>query len=68
MILTDLQSCILRHHDTQRQLASALGISPSTLSAKIHGKGTSFRLGEILLITERYHLSAEEVDTVFFAC
>ncbi len=66
MILVNLQACIKRHHDTQRQLASALGISCSTLSDKIRGQGASFRLHEILFIKERYHLSAEEVDAVFF--
>ena len=61
-----LKSYIVRNHDTQLRLAQALGISLSNLNAKINGKTASFRQAEILLIKDRYHLSAEEVDAIFF--
>ena len=61
------KSYIVRNNDTQRLLAKALGISLSNLNAKINGKTASFRQAEIILIKDRYHLSAEEVDAIFFA-
>ena len=61
------KSYIIRNHDTQKLLAEALGISLSNLNAKINGKTASFRQSEIMLIKDRYHLSAEEVDAIFFA-
>lgn len=62
-----LKSFIVRNADTQEGLAKALGISLSNLNAKINGTGASFRQTEIAAIKSRYHMSAEDVDAVFFA-
>lgn len=62
-----LRALILQRGDTQETLAKALGISLSNLNAKINGRGASFRQSEIAAIKARYHLSAVEVDAVFFA-
>lgn len=62
-----LRALILQRGDTQETLAKALGISLSNLNAKINGRGASFRQSEIAAIKARYHLSAGEVDAVFFA-
>ncbi len=54
--------------DTQSTLADAIGISLSRLSAKINEyEGAEFTQGEINSIKERYQLSADEVDCIFFA-
>ena len=53
--------------DTQNSLAEALGISLSRLNAKINETdGAEFTQGEIKKIKIRYHLTAEEVDAIFF--
>lgn len=60
-----LKAKIVENDDTQAQLAAAIGISPSNLNDKINGK-VSFRQDEIAAIRNRYHLSAVEVDSIFF--
>lgn len=60
-----LKGKIRENGDTQEKLAVAIGISNSNLSDKINGK-SSFRQNEILLIKERYSLTAEDVDRIFF--
>lgn len=62
-----LKIYIALNRDTQERLADALGISLSNLNAKINGTGASFRQTEIAAIKSRYHMSAEDVDAVFFA-
>lgn len=61
------KSFLTKYGDTQKSLALALGISLSNLNAKIRGNGASFRQNEIQAIKERYHMTAEDVDAVFFA-
>lgn len=60
-----LKAKIVENDDTQAQLAAAICISPSNLNDKINGK-VSFRQDEIAAIRNRYHLSAIEVDSIFF--
>ena len=60
-----LKAKIVENDDTQAQLAAAIGISRSNLNDKINGK-VSFRQDEIAAIRNRYHLSAVEVDSIFF--
>lgn len=52
--------------DTQAKLAKAIGMSASNFNDKINGKAP-FRQNDILAIRERYHLTPEEVDLIFFA-
>lgn len=61
-----LKAKIVEHGDTQAQLAAAIGISASNLNDKINGK-VSFRQNEIASIRNRYSLSAQEVDLIFFS-
>lgn len=60
------RATMVKNEDTQDSLAKALGMSRSCLNAKINGKGTEFRQNEILFIKERYHLTASEIDSIFF--
>lgn len=61
-----LKSKIIENGDTQAQLAQAMGISASNLNDKINGK-VPFRQNDIGAIKARYHLSADDVDLIFFA-
>ena len=54
--------------DTQQVLADALGISLSRLNAKINEtNGSQFRQNEIAFFRNRWHLTPDEVDQIFFA-
>ena len=61
-----LRSVMVLHGDTNRSLAAFLGISEQSLSKKINENGTEFRQGEIARIKERYNLTSEQVDLIFF--
>ena len=61
-----LKSFMVLNGDTQERLADALGISLSNLNAKMNSKGASFRQTEIMEIKERYKLTADDVDGIFF--
>lgn len=54
--------------DNQIDLARALGLSLTRTNAKINETdGAEFTKNEIGIIKIRYHLTAEEVDQIFFA-
>lgn len=52
--------------DTQETLAAAIGISRTQLNAKINERNASFMQPEILRIKERYNLTAEQINEIFF--
>jgi hypothetical protein len=54
--------------DTQEILAEVLGISLSRLNAKINEtNGAEFKQSEIRFFRNRWNLTPEEVDQIFFA-
>jgi len=54
--------------DTNQTVAEALNISPQRNSAKLNGtNGAEYTQGEICILKQRWHLTAEEVDLIFFA-
>ena len=54
--------------DTQASVADALGLSVSRINAKINETdGAQFRQSEIAFFRERWKLTPEEVDNIFFA-
>ena len=61
-----LKSFIVRYDGNQQNLADAMDIGLSTLSAKINQNGNSFRQNEMQFIRNRYHLSDEEFVNIFF--
>lgn len=64
----ELVSVMKKHGDRQEDLANYIGISPQRFSAKINEKdGAEFTKGEIAKIKEKYNLTAEQVDLIFFA-
>ena len=55
------------HDDTGQSLSEYLGIARQTFSNKINEtRGAEFTQGEIRAIKEKYRLTAEEVDSIFF--
>ena len=52
--------------DTQKDLAEAIGISVQSLNYKLNEK-VDFTRSEIQKIKERYKLTAEEIDEIFFS-
>lgn len=51
--------------DTNETLADALNVSRQTMSAKIKGK-VDFKQSEIKIIVERYELTPEKTEQIFF--
>jgi hypothetical protein len=67
MNVNKLRSMMALNGDTGNSLAEALGLSPQRFSAKINERnGAEFNQGEIMTIKERYDLSAEDIDSIFF--
>lgn len=62
-----LRSQMALHGDTTKDLAEWLNITEQSVLNKINEKGTEFKQGEIRRIRERYNLSPDEVDEIFFA-
>ena len=53
--------------DTQEDLALFIGISLTRFNAKLNETGgAQFNQGEIQKIKDRYELTGEEVDAIFF--
>ena len=61
-----LTATIILHGDQKQDVANYLGISRSSLSKKLHERGSQFTQDEIRKIKERYKLTAEDVDEIFF--
>lgn len=66
MVRNELRSQMALHGDTNQSLADALGISYGAFSQKINEK-QSFTQQEIKTIIDRYTLSAEDTQRIFFA-
>lgn len=63
-----LVAVMYEHGDTQKSLADSLGISLQRLNAKMNEtKNAQFTQSEILNIKNKYDLSSDEVDEIFFA-
>ena len=63
-----LESKMKLYGDTNASIAKYIGISQQTFIAKKNQtKAADFKVGEIVKIKEKYSLSAEEVDAIFFA-
>lgn len=64
----ELVSKMKKHGDNQTDLANYIGISVQRFNAKLNGTGgAEFTQGEIVKIKEKYNLTSEEVDAIFFA-
>lgn len=65
MNTTLLKSVMVQNHETQTELANAMGMVQSAINARINGK-IEFRQNEIQFIRNRYHLTSEMTDLIFF--
>ncbi|MBR2505155.1 MAG: hypothetical protein IKB61_04375 [Elusimicrobiaceae bacterium] len=61
-----LKSKMTLHGDTQADLAEALGTTRSNMNGKINAYKYIFQPREIAIIKERYNLTDEEVQAIFF--
>lgn len=62
----ELKVEMVRHNETGADLAKALGITAPTFSNKMNNI-SEFTQEEIFIIKNRYDLSSERVDVIFFA-
>ena len=60
-----LKATIIKNGETQEKLAKDMGLQTSALNMRINGK-IEFRRNEIIFIKQRYNLSSDEVDSIFF--
>lgn len=64
---TALRVVMMQNSETYEDLAGVLGIAVPTLSDKINEKTSrGFTQPEIAAIKDHYHLSAEQIDLIFF--
>lgn len=62
-----LESLMKLFDDTGQTLAEYLGIARPTFSNKLNEtRGSEFTQGEIRMLKERYNLTAQDVDEIFF--
>lgn len=61
-----LESQMKLFGDTAGDLAKFIGITNVTFSYKINEKSTEFTQSEIAKIKEKYSLTAEQIDDIFF--
>lgn len=67
MNVSKLLAVMKENHDRQEDLAEAIGLSRTRLSAKIHGRNNAaFTQPEILAIKKRYSLSDNQLNEIFF--
>ena len=63
----ELVSVMKKHGDRNEDLAKYIEISPQRFSAKLNGsKGAEFTQSEIQKVKEKYNLTCEQVDQIFF--
>lgn len=62
-----LRSIMVLNGDTNKELADYLEISEASVSAKMNENKTEFKQKEIAKIRDKYNLSAEQIEAIFFA-
>ena len=63
-----LRSVMALHGETNRDLATLLGISEQSVSAKMNETGSEFKQGEISIIRAHYKLTPEQVTDIIASC
>lgn len=61
-----LKEIVDKNNDTMQNLADYLGIHINTLYEKIKAKKYDFTREQIFKIKEKYALTAEQIDSIFF--
>lgn len=62
-----LKSYIVKYDGTQANLAKAMNMTASRVSAKINENYGSFTIKEMDFLRKRYHLEDSEFVSIFFA-
>lgn len=62
-----LRGIMALHGDTNKDLAACIDKSETSVLNKINEKGTEFTQGEIKKIRDRYNLTADQVEAIFFS-
>lgn len=62
-----LRSIMVLNGDTVKDLARYLGKTEQSVRRKISENGSEFHITEVRKIVERYSLSREQIDLIFFA-
>lgn len=65
MNTNELKAQMARHGDTLDDLAKALIRSKTSICEKVNGK-RNFTQSEITTIKQRYSLTSDEIDLIFF--
>lgn len=60
-----MKSVMALHGDTQKSIAELLNLSEQTISEKMNGL-SDFKQSEIKLLIDRYKLTPDQVDDIFF--
>lgn len=66
MNVNELKAQMARHGDNNTKLAEVLGKSLSGITNRMNGS-QPFTLEEVRILIDRYDLTPEEVQTIFFA-
>lgn len=61
-----LRAKMALHGDNGGTLSEALGLSQQRFSAKLNGNNAEFTQSEIQTIKDRYNLTPEEIEDIFF--
>ena len=62
-----LRAVMALNGDTGGELSLAVGLSQQRFSAKLNDKhGAEFTQSEMQIIKDKYNLTAEEIDDIFF--
>lgn len=61
----ELRSIMVKHGETAKDLANALGMSYPNLSKKMNGH-SDWTISQALKLKGHYNLSAEDIDRIFF--
>ena len=61
-----LRAVMILNDDNGGDLAKYLGITHNRFSKKLNSNEAEFTQGEIMAIKEKYKLTANEVDDIFF--
>ena len=61
-----LRSVMVIKGHTNKDLASLLDVSETSISSKINENGTEFKQGEIAIIAKEYNLTPEQIKAIFF--
>lgn len=61
-----LRSVMVLNGHTNKDLASLLNVTETSVSSKINENGSEFKQSEIAIIAKEYNLTPEQIQAIFF--